>query len=80
MFLKSKKMKNSDLKLKSSVKEFGGSSVTQIITGVTGIKKTFPGVITDSIVQGQFTHFRTKDGRMIMVNDKQVMFIEVFKE
>jgi len=65
--------------LNSSVGEWG-SSVTQIITGISGIKKTFRGVISASIEQGQFTHFKTKDGRLVMVNDKNVMFVEVFKE
>lgn len=65
--------------LKSSVTH-KGKKVTQIITGTTGIKKTFRGVKTDTIEQGQFTHFETEDGRLVLVNDKNVMFVEVFSE
>lgn len=65
--------------LKSSV-ETRGKTVTQIITCVTGIKKTFRGIKTETIEQGDFTHFETEDGRMILVNTKNVMFVEVFKE
>lgn len=57
-----------------------GKSVTQIITGTTGIKKTIRGVLTETIEQGQFTKFRTKDGRLVFVNDENVFCIEVFPE
>jgi hypothetical protein len=67
------------MNLKSSVIK-KGKRVTQIITGITGIKKTFRGVKSETIEQGQFTHFETEDGRLVMVNDKNVIFIEVFKE
>ena len=33
-----------------------------------------------SIKQGQFTKLETTDGRLIMVNDKNVLCIEIFKE
>jgi len=57
-----------------------GKVVTQIITGITGIKKTFRGVKTETIEQGQFTKFETEDGRLVMVNDTNVMFVEIFSE
>lgn len=65
--------------LKSSV-QMKGEVVTEIITFKNGIKKTFNGVKTKSIEQGQFTKFETGDGRLIMVNDRNVLFIEVFSE
>jgi hypothetical protein len=65
--------------LRSSVTK-RGETVTQIITATTGIKKTFRGVISNSIEQGQFTHFDTLDGRTVLVNDANVFCIEVFKE
>jgi len=37
-------------------------------------------VDTDSIKQGQFTKFETKDGRLVMVNDKNILCIEIIKE
>jgi len=65
--------------LNSSV-EKKGKTVTQIITGISGIKKTFRGVKTKTIEQGQFTHFETQDGRLVLINDRNVMFVEIFKE
>ena len=55
-----------------------GKSVTQIVHFRDGAKKTFEGVKTDTIRQGQFTQFMLEDGRMIMVNDKNVNCLEVF--
>jgi hypothetical protein len=54
--------------------------VTQIIHFKDGVKRTFHGVITKTINQGQFTKFETKDGRFILINDKNVLCIEVFEE
>jgi len=72
-------MKESATDLKSSAGE-QGDSVTQIITFVNGVKKTFTGVLSKSIKQGQFTKFRTVDGRLIMINDENVLCVEVFEE
>jgi hypothetical protein len=57
-----------------------GKYVTQIIHGVNGTKLTFNGIDTDTIKQGQFTKMTTKDGRMILINDSNVLAVEVFKE
>lgn len=67
------------LDLKSSTGKLG-KTVTQIIICKTGVKKTFHGVITNTIENGQFTKFLLKDGRMILVNDENVFCIEVFPE
>ena len=60
----------------------GGMSkyVTQIIHFIDGQKRTFHGIDTQSYNQGQFTKFKTKDGRFIMVNDNNILCIETFKE
>lgn len=55
-----------------------GAIVDQIVTCVSGVKKTFRGVKTETIEQGQFTKFETIDGRLIMINDRNVFYIEVF--
>ena len=68
-----------DLDLKSSVKE-QGEYVTQIIHFVGGVKRTYNGIKTDSIKQGEFTKFKTKNGAMVLVNDSNVLMIEVFPE
>ena len=65
--------------LKSSV-ERKGSRVTEIITMKGGYKKTFRGIKTETIEQGEFTHFDTLDGRTVLVNTKNVLFVEVFGE
>lgn len=55
-----------------------GELVTQIIHFVGGEKRTFENIKTSHIKQGQFTKLETYDGRLIMVNDKNVLCIEVF--
>ena len=65
--------------LQSSVKK-QGKYVTQIIHFVGGEKRTFEDIETSVIKQGQFTKLTTADGRMIMINDKNVLCIEVFPQ
>ena len=65
--------------LKSSLRDMG-DTVTQNIHFVGGEKRTFYGIKTDTIRQGQFTKLYQKDGTMIMINDKNVLCIEIFKE
>jgi hypothetical protein len=67
------------LNLNSTV-NLQGETVTQIIHFKDGIKRTFTGIISESITQGQFTKFFKKDGSMVMINDDNVLCIEVFKE
>ena len=68
-----------NLDLKSSIKE-QGEYVTQIIHFVGGEKRTYDGIKSDSIRQGQFTKFKCKNGAMVMINDANVLMIEVFPE
>lgn len=65
--------------LESSIKK-QGNYVTQIIHFVGGEKRTFNNINTQSIKQGQFTKLETIDGRLILINDKNVLCIEVFSE
>ena len=65
--------------LRSSVNQVG-EVVTQIIHFVGGVKRTFEGIKTAEIKQGQMTKLETKDGRIIMINDKNVLMVEVFSE
>ena len=65
--------------LKSSVKE-QGKYVTQIFHFVGGVKRTYDGIESDTIRQGQFTKFKCKNGAMVMINDANVLMIEVFPE
>tara|TARA_R110002020_G_scaffold154505_1_gene334349 strand:+ start:248 stop:469 length:222 start_codon:yes stop_codon:yes gene_type:complete len=72
-------MKNKIPNLQSSV-NLQGEKVTQIITFKGGVKKTFYNILSETIVQGQFTKFFKEDGTMIMINDKNVLYVEIFKE
>ena len=65
--------------LQSSLKE-KGEYVTQIIHFVDGVKRTFEGVSTSKIKQGQMTKLELKDGRIVMINDVNVLCVEVFSE
>ncbi len=67
------------LDLDSSVKQ-KGKYVSQCIHFVGGVKRTFNGVLSSSIKQGQFTKFECKNGAMIMINDTNVLCIEIFEE
>jgi len=74
-YRKQKKM----VSLKSSIIK-KGRYVSQILHFVGGEKRTFNNVDTHSIKQGQFTKFETADGRLVMVNDKNVLCIEIITE
>ena len=67
------------IELQSTAKK-QGNIVTQIIHFVNGEKRTFENIKTNSIKQGQFTKLETTDGHLIMVNDKNVLCIEIFKQ
>lgn len=58
----------------------GSKYVTQVIHFIGGEKRTFHGIDSTSIKQGQFTKFKDKDNRVIMINDKNVLLIEIFSE
>ena len=65
--------------LKSSI-TVKGRYVSQILHFINGEKRTFTNVDSHSIKQGQFTKFKTKDERLIMVNDKNILCIEIINE
>ena len=65
--------------LKSTVNE-QGKTVTQIIHFIGGIKRTYHGILSESIKQGQFTKMKCIDGTMLMINDENVLCIEVINE
>ena len=73
--------KQPDLKSSISTNYFLDSkSVTQIIHFVGGTKRTFTGILPDTLKQGQYTKMSTVDGRMLIINDSNVFCIEVFPE
>ena len=64
--------------LSSTTKQ--GRYVTQIIHFKHGYRKTIHEVDTWSIEQGQFTKFMVKDGRMVMINDSNVLMSKTLVE
>ena len=72
-------MKTPNINLQSSV-NVQGKYVTQIIHFVGGVKRTYHGIDTESIKQGQYTKMKLKKGSMLVVNDVNVLAIEVFSE
>lgn len=66
------------MSLRSSV-EAKGDTVTQIIGFASGQKKTWHGIITDSIEQSEFTRFDLVDGRRVYINTKNVDWFEVLQ-
>jgi hypothetical protein len=67
------------MNLKSSINS-QGKTVTQIIHFIGDIKRTYHGIISESVKQGQFTKLQCLDGTLIMINDKNVLCVEVFPE
>ena len=72
-------MPHSKINTGSTVNE-KGEYVTQIIHFVGGVKRTYHGIESSSIKQGQFTKLQTKEGYMLMINDNNVLCVEVFPE
>jgi len=67
------------MNLQSSVDEIG-EFVTQIIHFKGNVKRTLHGVISSKVKQGELTKLYLKDGRMVMINQANVLMVEVFKE
>ncbi len=67
------------INLQSTVNQMG-ETVSQIIHFSKGNKRTFEGVITSTLKQGEFTKMKTVDGRMIMINTANVDCIEIFNQ
>ena len=73
-------MTTTNIDLKSTIGEAGYDHVTQIYHFVGGVKRTYDGIIVNTIRQGQFTKFHCKNGAIVMINDANVLMIETFKE
>jgi hypothetical protein len=68
--------KGNSSSLHSSVEE-KGDIVTIILQFSHGNKKTFPGVITKTITQSEFTRFDLTDGRKVYIHTKNVDWFEI---
>lgn len=67
------------MNLRSSVNEIG-ETTTQILHFIYDSKRTLPGVISSRIKEGEFVKLYLQDGRMILVNKKNILMVEVFNE
>jgi len=65
--------------LRSSVNEIG-ETTTQILHFIGDSKRTLHGVISSKIKEGEFVKLFLKDGRMIMIQKKNLLLVEVFNE
>lgn len=63
----------------SSVEDIG-ETVTQIIHFVGNVKRTFHGVISASIKQGEMTKFQLVNGSYIFIKTDNVLLVEVIPE
>jgi hypothetical protein len=72
-------MTSSKLNLESTINK-EGKTVTQIIHFEGGIKRTFDGILPETIKQGQFTKMRRTNGSLLVINDDKVLCIEIFDE
>lgn len=57
-----------------------GKQTTWIIHCITGKKKTFHGVLPETIEEGSMLKVRLEDGRMLIINPDNVFVTEVFTE
>ena len=63
----------------SSIQDIG-ETVTQIIHFKDNVKRTFHGVISSSIKQGEMTKFKLKNGSHIYIMTQNVLLVEVIPE
>lgn len=68
-----------DKNLLSTVNKMG-KSVTQVFHFIGNEKMTFEGLIPETIKEGEFTKIMAKDGRMLLINRKNLLLVEVFSE
>lgn len=68
-------------------KQNNGSSVykvakktKQIFHFVGDCKRTFSGILTDEILEGEMLKLFLDDGRMLIINKKNLLMTEVFSE
>jgi len=68
-------------------KQNNGSSVyriakrtKQIFHFVGDVKRTFSGIMTDEILEGEMLKLFLEDGRMLIINKKNLLMTEVFSD
>lgn len=65
--------------LDSSVNEIG-EVTTQIFHCITGKKRTFTGLLTESIKEGSHLKIKRKNGSYLIINIENTWITEVFPE
>jgi len=68
-------------------KQNNGSSVyrvakktKQIFHFVGNVKRTFSNILTDEILEGEMLKLFLEDGRMLVINKKNLLMTEIFSE
>lgn len=57
-----------------------GKYVTQVFHFIGNEKLTYSGIMPETIKEGEFTKVMCKDGRMLLINRKNLLLVEVFAE
>jgi hypothetical protein len=65
--------------LKSTVNKMG-KSVTQVFHFEGNEKLTYEGLLPETIKEGEMTKIMCRDGRMLLINRKKLLLVEVFDE
>lgn len=68
-----------NMDLQSTVKQIG-KTTTQVFHFVGNIKRTFTGIVTETIKEGEMLKVKTVDGRMLIINKANLLMTEVFTE
>lgn len=67
------------INLKSSINNIS-QTTTQIFHFVGGEKRTFHGIISSEIKEGEMLKLKLIDGRLLIINKKNLLMTEVFSE
>lgn len=67
------------MNLHSTVNKLG-TTTTQIFHFRDNVKRTFHGIISSEIKEGEMLKLTLKDGRMLIINKANLLMSEVFNE
>jgi len=70
---------NSDVNLHSTVNSMGKYE-THVFHFEGNEILTYNGLMPETLKEGYFTKIKTKDGRMLMINKRKLLLVEIFPE
>ena len=65
--------------LRSTVNRIG-KTVTQVFHFIGNEKLTYEGIVPETFKEGYFTKVKCTDGRMLLINPRNLLLVEVFNE